>query len=254
MGSLKDAQVLYLAGGQDQLKQLFVANANGTNPFLLSDLRENVVEYALSPDQTKVVYLVQTENLENQGWLVDLKSRTRTGILQCGDALCSRPVWSPDGKRIVYEYTRFAGNNLTGLATLWWMDFDTKQAKPVFQEEQLPGANPRWSPDGKWLSYVTSQDIRLYNLETGEDHVIPSTLAAAADWSPDNHAVLYRDLVIQGSKFVTQLFVYDLSSETITNLTLNENYEIFSPHGPRMAHGSQRVDVTSRCRAATRSG
>ena len=88
-GSIKDAQVLYLAGEQDQIKQLFIANADGTNPVPSSNPEDNVVEYAVSPDQTELVYLVQTEGLENQGWLVDLKSKTKTNLLQCNDALCS---------------------------------------------------------------------------------------------------------------------------------------------------------------------
>ena len=48
---------------------------------------------------------------------------------------------------------------------------------------------------------------------------------AAADWSPDSRAVLYRDVVNQNGDFVTQLFVYDLSSQSITNITLNAGYE-----------------------------
>ena len=209
-GSMKEAQIVYLAGGPDQVKQLFITNITGGNPVLLSDAADNVVEFALSPDDTKAVYIVQTENLENKVWLVDIKSGVKNKLLDCDNALCSRPIWSPDGKRIVYEYIDLSANNITGLGTLWWMDVETGNAKPVFQEEKLPGSNPRWSPDGKWLNYVTSQNIRLYNLETGESHVINTTLSAAADWSPDSKAVLYRDVVNQNGDFVTQLFVYDL--------------------------------------------
>ena len=99
------------------------------------------------------------------------------------------------------------------------------------------------------MSYVTSQDIRLYNLETGEGHVVPSTLAAPADWSPDNQTVLYRDLVMQNGKFVTQLFVSNLSSGVTTNITLNENYEnlfaTWSPDGKWIAAIRRDLSVPS---------
>ena len=176
-GSMKEAQIVYLVGKPDQVKQLFITNITGGNPVLLSDAADNVVEFALSPDDAKAVYIVQTENLENKVWLVDTKSGVKNKLLDCDNALCSRPIWSPDGKRIVYEYTNLSASNITGLGTLWWMDVETGNAKPVFQEENLPGANPRWSPDGKWLNYVTSQNIRLYNLETGESHAINTTLS-----------------------------------------------------------------------------
>ena len=247
-GSMKEAQIVYLAGGPDQVKQLFITNITGGNPVLLSDAADNVVEYALSPDDTKAVYIVQTENLENKMWLVDIKSGVKNKLLDCTNALCSRPIWSPDGKRIVYEYIDLSANNITGLGTLWWMDVETGNAQPVFQEEKLPGSNPRWSPDGKWLNYVTSQNIRLYNLETGESHVITTTLSAAADWSPDSKAVLYRDVVNQNGDFVTQLFVYDLSSQRITNITLNAGYEnlfaAWSPDGQWIAAIRRDLSVT----------
>jgi TolB protein len=134
---------------------------------------------------------------------------------------------------------RLSGEALTGLTTLWWLDVETGETQPVFQEENLPGSGPGWSPDGKWLSYVTSQDVRLYNLESGESHSINSTLAAAVDWSPDGSAVLYRDVVIQDGQFVTHLFVYDLASRTSTNITSGTGYEnlfaAWSPDGEWIA-------------------
>ncbi len=238
-GSIEGAQVLYLAGGQDEVKQLFVTSIKRIDPILLSDAKENVTEYALSPDQRSTVYVTQSENLENRIWLVDVESGDRRILSDCRNAQCSRPVWSPDGTRIVYEYTRLSGDNQTGLATLWWVDIASSEAKPLFQEAQLPGSNPRWSPDGKWLSYATSEEIRLYHLETGESHAIKSTIAPAANWSPDGKKVLYRDVIPQDGLFITQLFVYDLSSRAVINISPNSNYEnlsaTWSPDGEWIA-------------------
>jgi Tol biopolymer transport system component len=130
-------------------------------------------------------------------------------------------------------------SNATGLATLWSLDANTGDAKPVFQESQLPGANPRWSPDGKWLSYATTDSVRLYNLETGEVQVISSILGAAANWSPDGKKILYRDVIIQDNQFITQLFVYDLASQTKTNISPDLGFEnilaAWSPDGMQIA-------------------
>jgi Tol biopolymer transport system component len=234
-----ETQVIYLAGGQNQVKQLFIASINNSNPILLSDGRDNVVNFALSPDQRQIVYMTQTESLENKIWLVDLQSGERKQLADCSEALCSRPVWSPDGTRIVYEYTHLAGENSSGLTTLWWIDVTTDDAKPVFQEAQLPGSNPRWAPNGKWLSYATPENLQLHNLETGESHTIKSALPQAVDWSPDSRKVLYKDVTLRDGQFITQLLIYDLASQTVTNMDADGGYEnllaAWSPDGKWIA-------------------
>jgi nickel/cobalt transporter (NicO) family protein len=245
--SIQKAQVLYLAGGQDEPKQLFVTDIQPIDPVLLSGAGENVTEYALSPDQGKVVYVTQSENLENRIWLVYVKSGEQKVLSDCADAICSGLVWSPNGTRIVYEYTRLSDKNITGLPTLWWADITSGEANSVFQEAQLPGANPRWSPDGKWLSYAKSDEIRLYNLGTGESHAIQSPIASAAYWSPDSKKILYRDVILRDRLFITQLFVYDLSSGIEAKINPDLNYEnlsaAWSPDGEWIAVVRRELSV-----------
>jgi len=238
-GSPNEAQVLYLVEGQDRLKQLFVANVIQNDPSALTEGPNSVVDYALSPDGSQVAYVAQTNDLENEIWLVDLAKKENKKLSDCANAICSGPTWSPDGGRLVYEHMSLTGTNATGLSTLWSLDVKTGEAQPVFAESQLPGGNPRWSPDGKWLSYATPQSVRLYNLETGESHVINSLLGAAANWSPDGKTVLYRDVIIQDNQFITQLFVYDLASQRTRNVAADLGYEnilaAWSPDGASIA-------------------
>jgi Tol biopolymer transport system component len=246
-GFIQEAQVIYLAGRQGEPKQLFVTDIQPIDPVLVSGAGENVTEYALSPDQRKVVYVTQVEDLENRIWLVDVKSGERKVLSDCADAICSGLVWSPDGTRIVYEYTRLSGDSLTGLPTLWWVDIASGEPNPVFQEAQLPGSNPRWSPDGKWLSYAESDEIRLYNLETGESHAIQSPIASAAYWSPDSKKIVYRDVILRDRLFITQLFVYDLSSGEEAKINPDLNYEnlsaVWSPDGEWIAVVRRELSV-----------
>jgi Tol biopolymer transport system component len=156
-------------------------------------------------------------------------------VISCKPAICGQPIWSPDGKHVVYEYMTLDG----GASSLWWLDIATGKAQPLFQEERLPGSNPRWSPNGEWLSYATPEGIRLYRLENGESRLIKNLLGAAVQWSPDSKSILLRDVIIKNDRFLTQLFLYHLSSETITNLNANEQMEnilaAWSPDGTSIA-------------------
>jgi Tol biopolymer transport system component len=115
----------------------------------------------------------------------------------------------------------------------------TAEAQPVFQDSNLPGGNPRWSPDGKWLSYATPEGIRLYNLENGETRLIENLLGAAAMWAPNSKVILLRDVVIRNDQFVTELFLYGVESQTLVNVNPGAGFEntlaAWSPDGEQIA-------------------
>ncbi|MCE9645376.1 MAG: hypothetical protein K8S20_05195 [Chloroflexi bacterium] len=230
-----EARFIYLNDDADQYKQLFIADTKGGSPKKLTSAAKGVVDFALSPDESRVVYVEQTEDLEYALWLIRIDGTQNTRVVECLQAVCSQPVWSPDGSHIVYEYAAMDGS----ASSLWWLDLATGKAQPVFQEARLPGTNPRWSPDGKWLSYATPDGIRLNQLESGESRIIPNVLGAAVQWSPDSRSILLRDVIIRNDQFVTQLFLYDVASQTLANVNADENMEnviaAWSPDGESIA-------------------
>ena len=230
-----EAQVVYLNDDENEYKQLYVIDTQGSDPRQLTTTAKGVVDFALSPNQNQIVYVEQTEALDYDLWLLNLDTAENKLIVPCKQVICSQPIWSPDGNHIVYEYMSLDG----GASSLWWFDIATGKAQPVFQEALLPGTNPRWSPNGKWLSYATPEGIRLNQLESGESRIIPNILGAAVQWSPNSESILLRDVVIKHDQFVTQLFLYDLSSETLVNVNANDSMEnilaAWSPDGEHIA-------------------
>ncbi|MDP1544726.1 MAG: hypothetical protein Q8L87_01795, partial [Anaerolineales bacterium] len=232
--SINEARVLYLVEREDRVKSLFITEYETDTSRVITPPTQSVAEFEVAPNQKSVAYVVQTEERENEIWLMDFASMDAKKISGCVDAICSGIVWSPNGSRIIYEHLSLLANS-SGLPTLWWINVVTGEEQPVFQEAQLPGGNPRWSPNGEWLSYATPEGTRLYHLENGETRVIENILGAAALWSPNSRSILLRDVVIRHDQFVTQLFLYDLETEQIVNLNPNDGMEnilaAWSPDG-----------------------
>ena len=60
-----------------------------------------------------------------------------------------RPIWSPDGRRILFLSNRDGGNNI------YVMNADGSE---VVQLTSSGGARPAWSPDGQRIAFESSQD------------------------------------------------------------------------------------------------
>jgi nickel/cobalt transporter (NicO) family protein len=236
MDTLQQApDVIYLNDDENKHKQVFIVNIKAGDPRQLTDAAKGVTEFALSPDQSQMIYIEQTVDFDYAMWLMKLDGADNQLMFSCRGANCGQPVWSPDGKHIVYEYMPLD----EGTSSLWWLDLGSGKAQPLFQEARLPGTNPRWSPNGAWLSYAAPEGIRLDHLESGESRLIPNMLGAAVQWASDSKSMLVRDVIIKNNQFITQLYLYDLSSKTLTNINANESMEnilaAWSPDGKLIA-------------------
>ncbi|MBI5953514.1 MAG: PD40 domain-containing protein [Chloroflexi bacterium] len=233
--TLSGVRVFYLAEDENKYKQIFVTEINLISPQKITSTEKGVTDFAISPDESQIVFVEQTEDLDYALWLTSLDGANQRKMFLCDEANCSQPVWSPDGLRIIFEYMPLDA----GTSSLWWLDVTTGAAQAVFQESRLPGTNPRWSPSGEWLSYASTDGIRLNNLTIGESRLIQNMLGAAAQWSPDGKTILLRDVIIKNGQFVTQLYLYDLESGSLTNPSPSENIEnilaAWSPDGKQIA-------------------
>ena len=104
-----------------------------------------------------------------------------------GDYDDSEPAWSPDGKLLAFTSNRSNPDaDLTYNSDIWVVAADNvarpagaspndKDAHPT-QITTNPGADtaPAWSPDGKWLTYVTQLDPKLFDYATKHIAVSPA--------------------------------------------------------------------------------
>lgn len=191
--------ILYIGPDSNGRAQLFRAEVHGENysTTQLTDIRDAVlIDFAPSADGYPVALSVQTA--DGGGiWLLPEAGADINRLLDCPQAECSSPVWSPDGRRLVYERRGLnEGDGVAGRPHLWWLDTHSGETLPVLENDHSAAQNARFSPDGQWLSYAVpaEEGVEVYNLEDGRHFLLPSQVGAAVAWSRDSRSLLLPDL------------------------------------------------------------
>jgi dipeptidyl aminopeptidase/acylaminoacyl peptidase len=110
-------------------------------------------------------------------YVVDLTAKSLTQVTS-GDFDDSEPAWSPDGKFLAFSSNRAHPDpDATYNADIWVVAADNKdQGAQLTQVTSNPGEDrsPAWSPDGKWIAYVTQLDPHLLDYATKHIAVAPA--------------------------------------------------------------------------------
>jgi dipeptidyl aminopeptidase/acylaminoacyl peptidase len=110
-------------------------------------------------------------------YLFDLAAKSLKQITS-GDYDDSEPAWSPDGKSMAFTSNRSNPDpDATYDSNIWVVASDnTDKGTHLTQITTNPGSDttPAWSPDGRWLAYVTQLDPHLFDYATKHLAVAPS--------------------------------------------------------------------------------
>jgi len=109
-------------------------------------------------------------------YVFNLATKTQRQVTS-GDFDDSEPAWSPDSKFLAFESNRTAPDpDRTYNSDIWVVAADNNDlgAHPTkvtsFDGEK---SHPSWSPDGKWLTYEASTDLKLFYYATKHVAVSP---------------------------------------------------------------------------------
>jgi len=87
------------------------------------------------------------------------------------------PAWSPDGTRLAFSSNRTADPDRNYNTDVWVVSADnTDKGAHLTQITTNAGEDhsPAWSPDGKWIAYVTQTDPKLFEYATKNLAVSPA--------------------------------------------------------------------------------
>ena len=140
-------------------------------------------------------------------YVFDVASKKVTQITS-GDFDDNEPAWSPDGKSLAFSSNRSTPDPDRNYNTdIWVVAADnTDKGAHLTQVTTNPGPDrsPAWSPDGKWITFVTQTDLKAMIYATHHLAIAPSAggeakvLTLAFDrsvrrprFSPDGRAIYF---------------------------------------------------------------
>ena len=155
-------ELIYAAGGilPDMQNSLVWVDQRGMEQSV-TPLQMPFFTPRLSPDGQRITY--ETAGRERQIYVYDLNTGTNSRLTTEGQA--GSPIWTPDGKRIVFAWQKSAVSNLFS------QPYDGSSPMERLTTSQYDTSPGSWSPDGQTLAlaeiHPDTLDIVLLDARSG---------------------------------------------------------------------------------------
>ncbi|HKI44110.1 MAG TPA: S9 family peptidase [Balneolales bacterium] len=235
-----DSQTLaFLASKKkDDKTQVYTLNLHGGDSEPLTHVKQGVENFVWSPDGKRMALIINDPNpnakaekehgplpklitrlqfkrdvvgyldtLRNHIYVFDLSNDSLRQITS-GPYRDSDPVWSPDGSKIAFVSNRSADPDHNYDTDIWTVDpNNTDKGVQIDQLTTNPGSDisPAWSPDGKYIVYVTdtqpkliwyaTNDLAIIPASGGKPHLLAPNLdrnVSNPEYTPDGKSVVFN--------------------------------------------------------------
>lgn len=209
-----------------------------------------------SPDSKWLAYI--SEDSGEQIYLIDPLTRRRFQITDnkgyyynYGDI-----SWSPDGKKILLPVVYFSGPVEPYFSSSVFIDIQESIIIPFIQSKYndfqsiIPGYPVDWSPDGKKILVMNTQEngdfdtvaIFIYQMDnTSIFQVSPANLRVwGASWSPNGDQIAYSATLEDGDTEIYLINVDGTNNIQITDNDANDIEPIWSADGKYIAYTTNR--------------
>ncbi len=128
------------------------------------------------------------------------------------------PAWSPRGDQLIFNSDR------DGRDTLYLMNADGTNARPLFPGESFDDYDAAWSPDGSKIVFVSDRagaGRELYIADSPGDNIQAltddGTIKGDLVWSPDGQEIVYWE--VQNNTGDIHLFRRNIETEALLRLS-----------------------------------
>jgi Tol biopolymer transport system component len=188
-----DGKSIVFVSDRSQSDNLWVMNADGTNPRALT--RENDQRFqspAFTPDGK---YVLASKG--NDVFMYYAGGASTAGLRLTGDTTAGRggaaagggrggnapnvflgPTPSPDGRYVYFSMRNSTGGGYNQTALGWQIGVLDRETGQIFTKTNAVGSGmrPELSPDGRWLAYATRNNaetsLMLRDLTSGDDRLL----------------------------------------------------------------------------------
>ena len=245
-----DGKSLLFTSARSGKNNLYLIRLAGGEAEQITDVKTGVGSFAWSPEGRRVAFVMRDaptdeEEKNNKGkddwrWIDENIKLNRLYVINIekdqngkreprrvsGDANTDNAFdWSPDGKTIAFARTKMPKADYWTTADLLLTDVATGQLTTLVATGAAE-SNPTYSPDGKWIAFITTNDpprwagyrrIAVVSSSGGKPRLLSETFDAGPnmiDWSSDGQ----KFVVSETRGTVTRISAIDISSGGITDL------------------------------------
>ena len=152
------------------------ARTDRTAPPRLLAEHVTALDFAWSPDERRLAYVVADADLCPALWVADVSGERPPVLLAQGHLeTFSSPSWSPDGRELAFSRTPIGAETISE-SDVWLADVEGAILRPLLRNRSEE-SSPIWSPDGRFLAFHRAGDVWLMDLSrppSGDSHYSPS--------------------------------------------------------------------------------
>jgi TolB protein len=158
------------------------------------------------------------------------------------------PSWSNDGKHMLFDSDRDRNEELgLGSYDLYAMNSDGTDVRRLTSfAKGIDAFQPDWSPNGKWIAYVTEakaqvRGIEIMSVDGGHRQKL-NVEGLLPSWSPDSTQIVYTG-VAEAEQWNSEIYIMDVDGSNVKRLTNSEGGDgqaRWSPDGQWIVFVSKR--------------
>jgi Tol biopolymer transport system component/DNA-binding winged helix-turn-helix (wHTH) protein len=219
----------------DGKNQIFVMDANGSNPKRVTNNASDNELACWSPDGSKLVF--QSDRDGNwEIYVISVDGELAQLTDDAADDLA--PDWSPDGNRIAFS------SNRHGKQHIYVMNADGSSLAQI-TDSGADDIEPAWAPDGKQIAFTSlrdgNQEIYVMNADGSKPRKLTNDPATDSSprWSVDGQ-ILFTSY--RGGQ--SDIYVMDAAGRNVRRLTtMGASRASWSPDGKKVTFVSRSSEL-----------